>query len=80
MRKILVILGLVAASVTIGAPAAHAACVGTDRTVVVCVDPTGQTLYSDCVHVVIPPCIPVNVPGPTIYCGGDIGQQILSCM
>lgn len=75
MRRALVVLGLVAASLGL-APSALAACAGTERTVVVCVNPTGQILYSDCVVVVAPPCIPVDVPGPTIQCGGDIGQLL----
>ncbi len=66
---------LVAGSMAIATPA-HANCVGTERTVVVCVNPTGGVLYEDCVHVVIPPCHPVTVPGPTIACGGDIGQSL----
>ncbi len=69
---------MVAGSMAIATPA-HANCVGTDRTIVVCVNPTGQTLYEDCVHVVVPPCVPVSVPGPTFSCGGDIGERIISC-
>ena len=80
MRRILIVLGVVAASFGI-APAAFGACAGTANTVVICVDPTGQTLYSDCVYYVIKPgCATVTVPGPTIQCGGAIGEKLLSCM
>lgn len=80
MRRILIMLGVIAASLGI-APAAFGACAGTQNTVVICVEPTGQTIYSDCVYYVIKPgCIPVSVPGPTIQCGGNIGEKILSCM
>ncbi len=66
---------LVAGSMAIAAPAAASPlCAGTQNTVFVCVDPTGGTLYSDCVYVVFPPCMPVTVPGPVVTCGG-----ILSC-
>lgn len=51
-------------------------CAGTQATVVLCVDPTGGTLYSDCIYAGPPPCIWVTVPGPTIQCGGDIGQYL----
>jgi hypothetical protein len=58
------------------APSASAAegwyCVGTQDLGFVCVDPTGRTLVDDCVYVVIPPCIPVVVPGPTFGCGGPL--------
>ena len=79
MKKTLVVLAVVAGSLGI-APAASAACVGTAATVVVCVNPTGGTLYTDCVYVVNPPCIPVTVPGPTLACGGAIGERLISCM
>ncbi len=55
-------------------------CVGTQATVVQCVDPTGGEPIEDCIYLVIPPCHPVSVPTPYVYClGGDIGQAILSC-
>ena len=51
-------------------------CAGTQATVVLCVDPTGGTLYEDCVYVVFPQCIVVTVPGPAVQCGGNIGQYL----
>jgi hypothetical protein len=57
------------------APPALAACVGTTGTIIVCVDPTGRTLYEDCVMVVDPPCKPVSVPGPSVWCEGAMGPN-----
>jgi hypothetical protein len=55
-------------------------CVGTQETVVQCVDPTGARVIDDCVYVGPPPCHPVVVDGPYVYClGGRIGEQIVSC-
>lgn len=68
--------GLVMAATVALAPPASAAdgwtCVGTERLGFVCVDPTGGTLYEDCVYVGAPPCIPVTVPGPIYGCGGAL--------
>ena len=61
---------LMAAGLALPAAAAEV-CVGTQELLYVCVDPVGRTYYSDCVYVGSPPCVPVNVPGPTLYCGGD---------
>lgn len=73
---------LIAGATLAGAPPASAnpVCVGTQSTVVQCVDPTGGEPIEDCIYVGPPPCIPVSVPTPHVYCiGGDIGQQILVC-
>lgn len=52
-------------------------CVGTTGTIYQCVDPTGGTPIQDCVYVVIPPCHPVSVPTPLIYCpAGRIGSML----
>lgn len=69
---------LVLGSLFVAAPAQASIpiCAGTQATVVLCVDPTGGTLYSDCIYAGPPPCIWVTVPGPTIQCGGDIGQYL----
>lgn len=80
MRRMLVVLGLVFASMGL-APAAFGACAGTANTVVVCVNPTGGVLYEDCVYPWPKPpgCLPVTVPGPTLQCGGEIGEELLQC-
>ena len=67
-----------AGSLFLAAPAQAAipVCAGTQTTVVICVDPTGGTLYSDCIYAGPPPCTYVTVPGPTVQCGGDIGQYL----
>ena len=75
-RATMLVTGLATAALMAFAPAASAAdgwtCVGTQRLGYVCVDPTGGTLYSDCIFVGPPPCIPVSVPGPIYGCGGPI--------
>ena len=58
----------VAASTLAVAPPALAACAGTTNTVIVCVDPQGAILYEDCVVIVDPPCMPVVVRGPAVWC------------
>ncbi len=59
---------------------AQTVCVGTTATIYQCVDPTGGEPIEDCVYIVIPPCHPVSVPTPYVYCtGGKIGQQLFSC-
>lgn len=61
---------LVATAVAIGvmavAPAASAEenCFGAEGVLVVCVEPTGQTIYSTCVYTGGDTCTPVSVPGP----------------
>ena len=63
---------MVAGSMFLAAPAQAGplVCAGTASTAVICVDPTGGTLYSDCVYLGPPPCTNVTVPGPVTYCGG----------
>lgn len=70
---------MLAASVTAAGPAAAAVepvCVGTDGTIVVCVDPDGATYYSDCIYTGEPTCRPVTVLGPRITCGGRFGPTV----
>lgn len=77
MRRIAIVLGLVAGSLALTGPAsADPACVGTDRTVTVCVDPTGGVLYTDCIYTGGSTCQPVTVPGPTVDCGGDLYDRL----
>ena len=77
MRKRAVLLGaglMMAGSMFLASPASAqtTVCAGTAGTAYVCTDPTGGTVASDCVYVVLPPCIPVTVPGPTLSCGGAL--------
>lgn len=81
MRRKATLVGAVltaAGSLFVAAPAQASipVCAGTQATVVLCVDPTGGTLYSDCIYAGSPPCTTVTVPGPTIQCGGDIGARL----
>jgi hypothetical protein len=65
---------LLAAAVAVGtmavAPAASAQaegnCVGAEGQLVVCVEPTGQTLFETCVYAGGEDCTPVVVPGPLV--------------
>lgn len=57
---------------------AQTVCVGTTGTIYQCVDPTGGPPIQDCIYIVIPPCHPVSVPTPYVYCtSGEIGQQLV---
>ena len=85
--RLLAAATLAVAAVSTAAPAAHAACVGTTQTILVCVypsglpqvDPEGQT-YEDCVHVGLDDCVPVAVPIPTVERGeGPIVAVIPNC-
>lgn len=81
LKSTLAAAALVAgATLALSAPAQASIpiCAGTQNTVVLCVDPTGGVLYEDCVYAGEPPCTPVSVPGPTIQCGGNIGQGLCS--
>lgn len=60
--------GLVVAGSTFFAAPAQAACFGSDNTVILCVDPTGGTLYEDCIYTGGSQCTPVHVPGPVVSC------------
>lgn len=83
MRKLAVKLGIAlaaVASISIAAPASAAAaplCVGTAQTAGVCVwvDPSGQTLFADCVYTGGPQCTYVYVNGPDWDCYGWIGPN-----
>lgn len=79
-RAVMVASGLMlAASVAVAGPASAAVdpvCVGTDGTIVVCVDPDGATYYSDCIYTGGPTCTPVTVLGPSITCGGRFGPTV----
>lgn len=73
-RKMMASLAGLMAVATLAAPAAAQVpvCAGTTSTAYVCIEPTGQTLITDCVYVGPPPCTPVSVPGPTVTCGGAL--------
>jgi hypothetical protein len=67
---------IAAATMVVTAPAASAACVGSENTVIMCVDPTGGTLYEDCIYAGDPPCTPVHVPGPLVWCEPTNGPLV----
>lgn len=63
------------ATLGVGAPASAAErCAGTERTVYLCVDPTGGNPIRDCVYLGEPPCTEVVVPTPSITyeCGAFV--------
>lgn len=74
--RLLAAAALATAAVTTAAPAANAACFGTERTVLVCVNSNGlptvdtSNTYEDCAYV-LPgkPCIPIEVPIPSVQPG-----------
>ena len=76
MRRRTILFGaslLIAGSMAVVPPAsAQTICAGTQSTIFVCTDPLGGTVITDCVYLGPPPCTPVTVPGPTLYCGGDL--------
>jgi hypothetical protein len=82
IRKAFLVFALIAGSSLAVVPAASARplCVGTQATVIQCVDPTGGDPIEDCVYTGGDECIPVSVPTPYVYCvGGDIGEKAFSC-
>ena len=77
MRKRATLFGasvFIAGSLFTAAPAMAqtTVCAGTANTAVVCTDPTGGTVASDCVYLGPPPCTWVTIPGPTLSCGGAL--------
>ena len=76
IRYLLVVSAVAAAALSVGAAPASAGCYGTTGTLVVCVDPTGPPLWSDCVHTGSSTCTPVDVPGPAVQCSGSLEPQI----
>lgn len=77
MRKRATLFGaglMMAGSLFVASPATAqtTVCAGTAGTVVVCTDPTGGTVITDCIYAGPPPCVPVTVPGPTLSCGGPL--------
>lgn len=83
MKNRLVRLALVAgvvAAIGSASPASAAACVGTQNTAGICVGLTREGVYSDCVYVGPPPCIPVYVYGYGVDCWGWIGDDgVIMC-
>ena len=75
MRRKTTLLGIglaVTAVLSIGSPAsAQTLCFG-PSTAYVCVDPTGGTPINQCIYAGPPPCHPVSVPRPLVWCGGDL--------
>ena len=77
LKKLAMIVGAVA-SIGLAGPAGATTpvCVGTAQTAGVCAEVSrGGYTYQDCVYVGPPPCIPVNVPGVDVECGGWVGDN-----
>ena len=75
MRRKTVLFGAalaVTAAFGIASPAsAQTLCFG-PSTSYVCVNPTGGTPINECIYAGPPPCIPVSVPTPSAWCGGNL--------
>ncbi|MDQ4124722.1 MAG: hypothetical protein M3134_03860 [Actinomycetota bacterium] len=65
--------GLVAAATMAVTPpaAAQTLCFGPSFSYV-CVNPTGGAPIEECIYAGPPPCHPVSVPTPLIWCGGAL--------
>ncbi len=70
-RAAAAVVGLVAAISLMGPAAAQPLCAGDDELFFVCVDPTGSSI-TRCIYAGPPPCHPVTVPVPTVWCGGNL--------
>lgn len=73
-RRAALLVTAVAAGATIATaqPAsAQALCFG-PSTLYYCVDPTGGEPIEECIYAGPPPCHPVSVPTPRIWCGGSL--------
>lgn len=77
-RAALVVGGLaVAATMAMAGPAAaQPLCFGPSSSYV-CVDPTGGDPIEECIYAGPPPCIPVSVPTPAVWCGGYLSCQVV---
>ena len=71
-RAALLVTGLAAAATMAMAPpaAAQTLCFGPSA-FFLCVDPTGGGSIDECIYVGPPPCKPVSVPVPRVYCGSN---------
>jgi hypothetical protein len=77
-RKILSIgAGLMLAASFAAPSAASPVCAG-PTSIWVCVDPYSGPTTGPCIYVVVPRCLPVTVPSPTVTCGGE-AQIAPSC-
>ncbi len=65
------VVGLVAALSMAAPAAAQPLCAGEQSIFYVCVDPTGSS-HTLCVYAGPPPCHPVTIPIPTVWCGPHI--------
>ena len=77
--RAVLVAGAAAAALAVPASAASAEpadpCVGTQNTLVYCVDPSGSTYYSDCVYLGGSSCTQVTVNGPYFTCTGPMCPQ-----
>lgn len=73
LKRNLLGIGLaVTAAFGIASPAsAQTLCFGPSTTYV-CTNPTGGTPINECIYAGPPPCYPVSVPTPVIWCGGNL--------
>ena len=77
-RSALVVAGLAVGATMAMAPpaAAQTLCFG-PSSMYVCVDPTGGDPIDECIYAGPPPCHPVSVPTPRIWCGGMLSCEIV---
>ena len=71
LRAAAAAVGIVATIAMAGPAAAQPICAGEADVFFVCVDPSGSS-RTVCVYAGPPPCIPVTIPIPTAWCGGNM--------
>ena len=55
------------------------ACVAVDPAGLPTVDPTGGPGYTDCIYVILPSCVPIDVPTPSVTPGTDPWVVQVTC-
>jgi len=65
--------------VCVGDTAVESVCVTIDPTALPGVDPTGGPGFHDCVFVGLPPCVPVDVPTPSVTFGSGSPPVVVEC-
>lgn len=71
LRAAAAAVGAVAAIAMAGPAGAQPLCAGEDTLFYVCTDPTGSG-HTVCIYAGPPPCTPVTIPIPTVWCGGNL--------
>lgn len=69
-RMAAAVVGAVGMIAMAGPAAAQPLCAG-EESAYVCVDPSGSS-KTVCIYAGPPPCTPVTIPIPTLYCGGSL--------